>query len=290
VTQAASGATAVQKELKDYTPQDVLAMNYNELIGLVRETNRPPGGANAIFRIAQRAFLRPNSKVLEIGTSTGFTAVELARLVGCHIDAIDINPVSIEEAAGRAKLAGVRECIDFKVEDATKTAFGDRSFDMVFCGNVTSLIPDRERALAEYSRVLKDGGVVAAIPMYYMEKPPADLVRRVSDAIRVDIIPRYKKDWVEFFDRKPLELYWSEDYRFDRIGDEAVGRFVDEILKRPHLDSLRSDTRSALSEQYRRFMYLFRENLAIMGYTLMLLRKETCPIDPELFTSSRVKA
>lgn len=278
----------MKKELHKYTAKDILDMNYNELIGVVRETNRPPGGLDAIYRIAQRSFLRPESRVLEIGTSTGFTAIELARLTRCHIDAIDINPISLEEASSRAHRSGVRDRIDFKVEDATKTSFADASFDMVFCGNVTSLIPDRDRALAEYARVLKSGGFLAAIPMYYVERPSADLIKRVSDAIRVDIVPRYKKDWTEFFQREPLETYWSEDFRFDRIGDTAIDQFVDLILRRPHLDTLAKDARDALSEQYRKFMFLFRENLAMMGYTVMLLRKETCPIDPELFTARQV--
>lgn len=78
--------------------EEILKMDYNQLIGIVRETNRPPGGFKSILHIAQNTFITRETKVLEIGTSTGITAIELAKLTHCKITAIDINPVSIEEA------------------------------------------------------------------------------------------------------------------------------------------------------------------------------------------------
>jgi ubiquinone/menaquinone biosynthesis C-methylase UbiE len=270
-----------------YTVADIEAMDYNQIIGLVRETNRPPGGSRSISKIAQEAFLRPESRVLEVGTSTGFTAIELARLVGCHISAIDINPLSCEEARTRGELFGVSSKIDFSLQDATCTNFEAASFDLVFCGNVTSLIANREKALQEYIRVLKDNGFVAAIPMYYVKEPAAALLDRVSSAIKVNVVPLRKPYWVEFFERPPLQLYWSEDYLFDHITDDVIDRFVESILARKHLLSLRPDAQQVLSRVYRDFMCLFRDNLSHMGYTLLMLRKEHVPIDRELFVSRR---
>lgn len=277
------------QELKEYTPKKILSMDYNQIIGLVRETNRPPGGLNSIYQISLRSFLKPSSVVLEIGTSTGFTAIELARLVGCKVVAIDINPQSLEEARKRAKEFGVEKLITFEVQDATNLKYKDGSFDLVFCGNVTSLISDRDKALKEYCRVLKEGGFLAAIPMYYVKKPSEKLVKDVSEAIHVNITPLFKDFWVNFFDKKPLQKYWTEDYTFDKIDNSVVKNFVETILKRPHLEGLPSDTRKTLNERYEDFMHLFRDNLSIMGYTLILLRKEEKPFDEELFTSTKIK-
>ena len=36
------------KDIKSLTPNDIKNMSYNEIIGLVRETNRTPGGLNTI--------------------------------------------------------------------------------------------------------------------------------------------------------------------------------------------------------------------------------------------------
>jgi SAM-dependent methyltransferase len=269
-----------------FSGDDVAAMDYNELIALVRETNRPPGGFRSIVEIATNGFLSGGSRVLEIGTSTGLTAVELAGLVGCRVTAIDINERSLEEARSRAKAAGIAHLIDFERRDATDTGLERGTFDMVFCGNVTSLVDDRERALGEYTRVLRDGGFLAAIPMYYMVAPPDDLVQRVSEAIQTTVMPLDRTFWWEFFTGDELEVVWYRDYKFDEIPGEIVDAFVDAILERPHLVALNQEALAVLRSRYRSFMHLFGENLSRMGFTVMLLRKEPAEGERELFTST----
>jgi SAM-dependent methyltransferase len=277
-------------ELLDlYSADRIATMSYNELIGLTRETNRPPGSAESIARIAQRSFLRPGMRVLEIGTATGFTAIELARLVGCTVEAIDINPLSLGEAARRATDAGVEERVNFRVADAVDTGFDAESFDMVFCGNVTTLIDDRERALAEYVRVLRPNGLLAATPMYYLEPPPPEVVTEVSRAIGVELIPAFRDDALGFFARAPLRRLWTEDYAFENVPDDRVRSFVRDVLAQPHLDALGPDARACLAKRYGRLMMLFRDNLTLMGYTLALFRREDAEGDPELFTSRRIE-
>ncbi|MFF1447840.1 class I SAM-dependent methyltransferase [Streptomyces sp. NPDC058274] len=265
---------------------EIEKMDYNQLIGVVRETNRPPGGIRSIAQIAQNGFLTKDSHVLEIGTSTGITAVELAKLVGCRITAIDINEESLVEARRRADEAGVSHLITFERNDATDTGYPSGQFDMVFCGNVTSLIPDRDKALTEYTRVLKPGGFIGAIPMYYIDTPSEQLIADVSAAIQVDITPLYRDFWIDFFVGAERHEYWRQDYRFDNVPVDEVDRFVDDILRRPHLAELPSDAGELLEKRYREHMQLFRVNLSQMGFTTLLLRKEPADVEPELFTST----
>ncbi|MFJ9772351.1 class I SAM-dependent methyltransferase [Kitasatospora sp. NPDC101157] len=270
------------------TVSDIEKMNYNQLIGVVRETNRPPGGIRSIAQIAANGFLTKDSHVLEIGTSTGITAVELAKLVGCRITAIDINEESLVEARRRAEEAGVAHLITFERKDATDTGYPSGAFDMVFCGNVTSLIPDRDKALAEYTRVLKTGGFIGAIPMYYIDTPSDQLIDDVRAAIQVDITPLYRDFWIDFFVGGERHAYFVQDYRFDAVPADEVDRFVDDILRRPHLAELPEDARKLVQERYREYMQLFRVNLSHMGFTTLLLRKEPADVEPELFVSTAV--
>lgn len=275
-------------DISNLTPEDIAAMSYNELIGLVKETNRPPGGSASISTVAQKCFLKKGDKVLEIGTSTGVTAIELARLTQATIYGIDINPISLEEAKKRAKLYGVEPFTNFAKEDATNLAYPDEMFDVVFCGNVTSLIDNKEKALKEYLRVLKTGGMLVAIPMYYIKKPSEKLVNDVCKAIQVQIKPLYKDFWVDFFKVKPFDVFWIGDYAFDDISPDKVDFFVKDILARKHLKMLSKESQAVLKKKYTEHMHLFRENLANMGYSIILLRKEVEEIDPELFTSRKV--
>ena len=268
--------------------EEILKMDYNQLIGIVRETNRPPGGFKSILHIAQNTFITRETKVLEIGTSTGITAIELAKLTHCKITAIDINPVSIEEAKKRAVEEGVSEYINFEIQDATQLEYADNTFDLVFCGNVTSLISERENALNEYLRVLKPNGILAAIPMYYIETPSDDLIDRVRAAIQVNIIPWDRKFWFDFFVKEGFELLYYEDYKFNRIDESEVKEFSKELLEQPHLNELSKEAKECLHKKYTDYMLIFRENLSHMGYSIIYLRKTEFIKDRELFTSTPI--
>lgn len=273
---------------QDDSIQDIQTMSYFELIGVVRETNRPPGGVTSVANIAKGAYLNENSHVLEIGTSTGFTAIELAKLVKCHVTAVDVNEESLQEAQRRAEAEGVADKIKFVVQDASKLDYKDEQFDMVFCGNVTSYLNNKSKCLQEFIRVLKPHGFIAAIPMYYLNEPSKAIVDQVSIAINHNITAQYKKDWVDFFNVAPLSLFLCENYKFDFITNSEVNIFVDKIMQREHLQRLGIKRHTVLANRYQYFMQLFRDNLSLMGFSLMLLRKDIEECDPILFTAQQI--
>ncbi len=274
--------------LKELNVNDIESMSYNELIGLVKETNRPPGGTPTIAATAQSCFLGPGRTMLEIGTATGVTAVEMAQITGCSITAIDINQNSLDEAIRRAKEGKVDHLINFQKEDATHLSFDDEMFDVVFCGNVTSLVSNRKKALAEYARVLKPGGLLSGIPMYYIKNPSEQLIQDVSNAIQVNIKPHDKAYWIDLFENENFKILSCHDYAFKDIPESMVKDFCKEILNRPHLRDLPDDSKEALDKLYNKYMQLFRFNLAHMGYSILTLSKVDKNIDRELFTANPV--
>lgn len=267
------------------TYNDIEKMNYNELISVVKETNRPPGGIRTILEALKFLNLDKDSKLLDIGTSTGFTAIEIARLKKCKVVGIDINNDSLEEARARAKKFGVKD-VTFSLEDATVLSFPQESFDAVFCGNVTSLIPDRKKALLEYIRVTKQGGFIIATPMYYIKTPPDSLIDDVSKAIRTKVAVQDKAYWTSFYTDPALQSVASIDFKFDAISSTTVRDFVEGILSREHLRVLDKKSMKLLKEKYSAYMSLFAKNISYMGHSIMILRKKDKEIDPELFTST----
>jgi len=195
------------KETKDLTVEDIEKMDYNQIIGIVKETNRLPGGKNSVFEIVNRLHLTEKSRVLEVGTSTGFTSIELSRLVKCKITSIDINEESLKEAKKRANKEGYNN-IEFIKADVNSLPFNSEIFDVVIIGNVFSLVENKRKALDECMRVSKKNGFIIAIPMYYLKEPPEEIIKKVSKAIKINITPRYRKDWIDFFSIPELEIYW----------------------------------------------------------------------------------
>ena len=95
--------------------------------------------------------------VLEVGTGPGFFAILLAE-AGYRVTAIDLTPSMLDEARNNAGMLVDR--IDFIEMNAEALAFPADRFDVIVSRNVTWNLPDPELAYAEWTRVLKPGGLL----------------------------------------------------------------------------------------------------------------------------------
>ena len=96
-------------------------------------------------------------RVLDIGTGPGFFAIILCEL-GYDVTAVDLTPAMIDEARKNAGL--IAGNIVFTVMNAEALVYADNSFDVVVSRNLTWNLPHPEKAYAEWTRVLKPGGLL----------------------------------------------------------------------------------------------------------------------------------
>lgn len=118
-------------------------------------------------RIAKLLELKGNEYVLDVGTGTGRTAVQIAkrlttgRLVGIDIwDTMELGGNSPERAYKNAEIEGVKDKVEFKFGNVLEIPFDD-VFDIVTCSSVLNNLPgekNRTQALKEIFRVLKPKG------------------------------------------------------------------------------------------------------------------------------------
>ena len=123
--------------------------------------------------------------------------------------------------------------------------------------------------------------------MYYVDTPSDTLVDEVRAAIQVPITVKYRAEALEPFRATGMEVIHESDWRFARLPRETVDAYCARILQRPHLTSLNAAARAMLERKYRAYMELFRNNLSLMGYTVMMLRKSSFIEDEELFVGER---
>ncbi|MGH2981846.1 MAG: class I SAM-dependent methyltransferase, partial [Solirubrobacterales bacterium] len=103
---------------------------------------------------------RPFGDALEIGAGTGYFSLNLMQLgLVQRLTANDISPGMLETLKASAGQLGLS--VSTVAGDAERLPFEDRSFDFVFGHAVLHHIPDLERALAEFARVLRPGGRLA---------------------------------------------------------------------------------------------------------------------------------
>jgi ubiquinone/menaquinone biosynthesis C-methylase UbiE len=108
----------------------------------------------------------PPVRALDVGCGTGFLAIILASL-GHSVTAVDFAPQMVERA--RQKALRERLDIDFRVGDAVALDTADETFDLVAARHVLWNLPEPERGVGEWLRVLKPGGRLALIEGQWAE-------------------------------------------------------------------------------------------------------------------------
>ena len=98
---------------------------------------------------------------LEIGSGTGYFSLNLMQLgILERLTATDISPGMLQRLGAHRGGVGARRRETVATE-AEELPFEDESFDLVFGHAVLHHIPDLERAMAEFRRVLRPGGAIA---------------------------------------------------------------------------------------------------------------------------------
>jgi ubiquinone/menaquinone biosynthesis C-methylase UbiE len=103
---------------------------------------------------------RPFGDALEIGAGTGYFGLNLLQLGAIErLTATDISLGMLETLGLTAERLGLEA--ETVTTDAEELPFRDESFDLVYGHAVLHHIPDLGRAVAEFRRVLRPGGVLA---------------------------------------------------------------------------------------------------------------------------------
>jgi ubiquinone/menaquinone biosynthesis C-methylase UbiE len=113
-------------------------------------------------RVIDCLSIREGMKILEVGPGSGFFTFELAKYAGPsgHVYAVDIEPKMTILLEKKIKREEIRN-ITTKTASAYEIPLPNNSTDLVFMGGVLGEIPDKQEALCEMQRVLKDEGFLA---------------------------------------------------------------------------------------------------------------------------------
>ena len=110
----------------------------------------------------EKADIRPESRVLDLGCGNGNTSTWLCLNTGCRVTGIDLSGVRINNAMeSRADLPGeVQARLGFEKASATDLPFSDGDFSHVWSQATLYHVHERETALREAYRVLEPGGLM----------------------------------------------------------------------------------------------------------------------------------
>ncbi len=153
--------TATPERIKDVNTRyhDATAADYDSKWGIdFGEVGQAQ--VRAKLRKALGREPEPVADALEVGAGTGYFSLNLAQLGLIERPTVsDISPGMLATLSRSAAALGIE--VQTACSEAEQLPFEDRSFDLVFGHAVLHHVPDLPRALGEFRRVLRPGGVIA---------------------------------------------------------------------------------------------------------------------------------
>ena len=245
-------------------------MSYVDLMAFLGEINRPPGGKDSVRRVIQNCFINKESKVIDVGCNTGYCSFEIVHTAKCHVTGVDLNRNMIKAADGFKKKDPFGFLVDFKIADAMKLPFKSEVFDVVFSGGSTAFIEDKEKAVGEYKRILKQWGFIADINFFYRIVPPIKLISQLNKLMDINIKPWKIDYWISLYKNCGLEKYFIYTDDVKKVTKGEINKYC---LAMASQKSLSEDARRELIKRLTDIMNLFNENHKYLSYGIFIFRK-----------------
>jgi ubiquinone/menaquinone biosynthesis C-methylase UbiE len=123
-----------------------------------------------------RELIRSGSReVLDVGCGTGAMALILAEM-GHIVKGIDLSEGMMDVGRKKAEARGV--VVDFSRGDAESLSFADDTFDVVVNRHLLWTLPHPEKALSEWKRVVRPGGMIVVIDGLWDDGSPGTKIRQ----------------------------------------------------------------------------------------------------------------
>ena len=133
-------------------------------------------------------YIRPNMRVLDVGTGSGILAILAAKLGAPRVDGYDIDPIAVRVARENVEENGVTEQVTLDVSDLLSAVHGEYE---IICANIVAdivirMAPDVAKFLA------KDGVLIAS---GIIESREAEVRAALEQGGLTIIETDHEKDW-----------------------------------------------------------------------------------------------
>ena len=183
------------------------------------------GRADSI-RVAEHV----GGRILEVGVGTGISLPGYSR--ASRLYGVDISEPMLDKARRRVRALGLDNVEAIEVMDAENLQFPDDSFDVIVAQYVVTAVPNPEKALDEFARVVRPGGEIVIATRVGAEKGVRKAIEKTLMPVttrlgfRTDFPWERYTDWaartpsIRLIERRPLPpLGHFSLVRFEKLAN-----------------------------------------------------------------------
>jgi predicted O-methyltransferase YrrM len=200
-----------------------------------------PGGRLATSQLLAWADFQPGETVLELASSFGASAINLAKTYGVKVIGVENNPDSIACARRNIQAAGFTGQIEIIEGDIFHLEEISGQFDYIFAEAILTMqsIPLKAKILTQIKSHLKPGGKFLAHELLARENIK-EIHRELSKVNHVNATPLSEKGWINSCENAGLKVqkYQTGSMKIlnpiDIIKDEGIadtGKFFWNLLR-----------------------------------------------------------
>ncbi|HIE1060016.1 TPA: class I SAM-dependent methyltransferase [Serratia marcescens] len=254
---------------------DLLKLSYPDFLGFFGVDNTPPGGNVTLESWIKNSKINKESYLLDLACSTGFSSRNISLKTKCRADGIDISPPSIESANALAIKNGIGTRVKFSVANAESIPFSDNTFTHITAGCCFGFISDKETALKECHRVLRNDGYLCISPFFYELTPDRELIDLVEKHIgyRPDTNRDYDY-WYGFFSTR-FHLISEELFDLPVYTDDEIELITQTaICSKPPFLMLSEEQQQISFDRYYNTRVLLNEHAKYQSVALWTMRSK----------------
>jgi sarcosine/dimethylglycine N-methyltransferase len=203
-------------------------------IGLYRSEDESIFEASARTKQMMASFLGnfgQDSKVLDIGAGFGGTARFLAKTYGCKVTALNLSEVQNDrhrQMNAELRLDDLIEVVDGNFEDIP---FQEAAFDIVWSQDAILHSGDRDRVIAEVSRVLKGMGDFIFTDPMQSDSCREDVLQPILDRLHLNSLAS-----PDFY-REAARRYDLKEVRFKDLTSDLVTHYTRVLRETVHREN-----------------------------------------------------
>jgi phosphatidylethanolamine/phosphatidyl-N-methylethanolamine N-methyltransferase len=173
-------------------------------------------------RALKRMALQPGESVLEIGVGTGLSAVQYPRT--CPVIAIDLSAPMLTRAKSRLQRRHITHVTLCRM-DASRLAFRDGHFDVVYAPYLINVVPDPIEVAREMIRVCRRNGRLVFLNHFHDKSKAASALDRTVGRVATTVTGvSWDLDLETFLERCGLAAVSVDRVNVPRVSSVVVCR------------------------------------------------------------------